>query len=108
MSELGGRSLLPGLDFSLPAPILDLKKHHDHGQNRSGARPSGPCAGGGHSLELLKAKMLFLESKYVQDNTMTFNLVSQRKFLKRVTQTKGSCPSLLPGEEEKLGCEAQG
>ena len=55
------------LDFPLPAPISDPKKHHARGQNRSGARPSGACAGGGHSLELLKAKMLFLEGKYVQD-----------------------------------------
>ena len=55
------------LDFPLPAPISDPKKHHARGQNRSGARPSVACAGGGHSLDLLKAKMLFLEGKYAQD-----------------------------------------
>lgn len=44
----------------------------------AGQVPS-PCSRGGHSLELLKAKMLFLEGKYFQDNTVAFNLISRLK-----------------------------
>lgn len=100
MSELGG-SRMADLDFPLPAPISDPKKHHARGQNRSGARPSVACAGGGHSLDLLKAKMLFLEGKYAQDNTVTFNLVNQRKVSQKSHANKRKLPeSAFRGRRE--------
>ena len=102
MSELGG-SRMADLDFPLPAPISDPKKHHARGQNKSGARPSGACAGGGHSLKLLKAKMLFLEGKYVQDNTMTFNLVNQRKVSQKSHANKRKLPESAFRRRRKTG-----
>lgn len=100
--KVGRQERLVHFGFMSPSPILDSKKHHACGWSRSGAKPNG-TGGGDHSLELLKAKMLFLEGKYCQDYTVAFNLISQLKKESRKNHAnKGSCPRLLLRKEKNL------
>lgn len=73
--------------------------------SRSDTQPGGACGMEGHSVELLKAKKLFLERKNFRNFAVAFNLISR---LKQNHGKKRKLPKSAYCESKSLLAEVEG